>query len=58
MTEHDAKDVRLATLAVGRDDRCAAAKIDLGLLARRTFHATKRERRRGAQLRTNRFTLS
>ena len=49
MTEHDAKDMGLAALAVGRDDRRTAAKIDLGLFARPAFHATKRQRRRGPQ---------
>ena len=49
MAEHDAKDVCLAPLAVGVDDRRAGAEVDLRLLARRRFQAPKRRDGRGAQ---------
>ena len=41
--QHDAKEVGLAALAVGADDRCAFAEIDLGFIARPAFQAAERQ---------------
>ena len=42
VAKHDAKHMRLATLAVRADDRRAGAEIHLSLLARGRFQPTKR----------------
>ena len=41
VAQDDAKDVRLAPLAVGADDRRAGAEIDLGLVAGVALHAAE-----------------
>ena len=44
VTQHDAKHVRLAPLAVGTDDRRAAAEVDLRFFAGGALHPPKRQR--------------
>ena len=41
VAEHDAEDVGLAPLAVGADDRCSGAEVDLGLVARLALDAAE-----------------
>jgi len=42
VTEHDAKDVRLAALPIRRDDRRTGPKVHLGFLAGATLHPAER----------------
>ena len=50
VAQHDAEDVCLAAFPLGRDDRRAAAEVDLSFLARTTLHPAKGQGARAAEL--------
>ena len=47
--QHDAEDMSFTALAVGADDRCAGAEVDLGLIAGPALESAERELARRLQ---------